>query len=204
MKNKLLVLAILSLFSIIFAGCSGDNEKTAANQEKHSVEKATKSEKPEDNSSATTEAEKVDTTAAESKITEQTFEKITFNMPESYQQLEIGDQGMPAVVYMIDANVGNSFNIVAEKLPDGMSLDQYIQAATAQTGFDYISNQNYTEGELNWNEAVSINPKSMQKMSQRTFILDGAAYVFTYAAVPDAFDKKYAEFVDLTKSVKVN
>lgn len=204
MKHKLLILAIVSLFSIIITGCGGGNEKSAADQEKQSVEKETRAEKSDENSSATAESEKVDTTAVESKIVEQTFEKITFNMSESYQQLEIEDQGIPAVVYMMDVNDRTSFNIIVEKLPDGMTLDQYIQVATAQTGFDYISNQNYSEGGFNWNEAVSINPASKQKMSQRTIIIDGAAYVFTYAAFPEKYDTHYAEFAEVTKSVKTN
>ncbi|MBM6618507.1 hypothetical protein [Bacillus suaedaesalsae] len=90
-------------------------------------------------------------------------------------------------------------------LPQPMKLDEYIEYATANTGYEYLSNENYTSNGIEWNEAISLNhsEQGTVKLNQRTFIVEDKAYVFTYGAIPDNYDSSLGDYKKITESVIV-
>lgn len=131
------------------------------------------------------------------------FEGISFHIPEFAEELDMGDQGLPMEVYMLDGTLGTSFNVLVETLPEPMSLEEFIGYATANTGYEYLSNENYKSNEIEWNEAVSLNhtDQGTIKLNQRTFIIENKAYVFTYGTIPDYYDNSFEDFKKITESV---
>jgi len=85
-------------------------------------------------------------------------------------------------------------------------LKEYIESATANTGYDYQSNEYYTANGIEWNEVVSLNntPQGTFQLNQRTFMKDDHVYIFTYASTPDNYEQNLQDFNNVIESVIVN
>ncbi|KAA0547994.1 DUF1795 domain-containing protein [Bacillus sp. BGMRC 2118] len=195
MKNKLLSLLFCMIAGVFaLAGCNAEETNSKKEVENKAEE-------------TTAEATKANETAMEedSDLKTITFEEISFQIPSTAEELDMGDQGLPMELYMLDAALGTNFNVLVETLPQTMSLDEYIELATANTGYEYLSKENFTSNGIEWNEAISLNhsDQGTVKLNQRTFIIEDKAYVFTYGAVPDNFDSSLDVYKDITDSVTV-
>lgn len=129
------------------------------------------------------------------------FEDISFLLPENVEPLELGDQELPMIGYLLNRESGANFNIVMEPLPIPLDLDSYIEIATSVTGFDYESITNYEHGGIEWNEAIS--KQSGLVLNQRTFIHDNKAYVFSFASLETVYEDWLKVFEEVTNSVVI-
>lgn len=185
------------------------NEQDQEDTEKNDTDANEDAEKDNDNASIDqddaankdTDDNKSDTANANTDVNT-TFEGISFALPEIAEQIEIPDQGMPAEAYILNEEDGTNFNIIVETLPGALSLDTYIELATAQTGFDYESIENYNSNGMEWNESISKNEG--YKLNQRTFVVDDKAYVFSFASSDGSYDEFLPVFESITESVVVN
>ncbi|WP_062107993.1 hypothetical protein [Bacillus niameyensis] len=170
------------------------NEDAAKDDENAAKDQDDEANKDTDDSKSDTENANTDANT--------TFEGISFALPEIAEQIDIPDQGMPAEAYILNEEDGTNFNVIVETLPSALSLDTYIELATAQTGFDYESIENYSSNGMEWNEAISKNEG--YKLNQRTFVVDDKAYIFSFASSDGSYDEFLPVFEDITKSVVVN
>ena len=210
MSFKDLVAGLL-LGTVVLAGCS-DSETDGAKEddtfeadvelvEEASADSPVEEEEKVEDDSATQDEENT----IESNIQGNTeFEGINFNLPENAEQVEVPDQGMPVALYIIDQNDRSNVNVVVEQLPMKMELKDYIEAATNITGFDYESIDYYNVNGMDWNEAVSFNTQEGTQLNQRTFIHEDRAFIFTYASLPENYEKHLAVFDSITESVLIN
>ncbi|WP_145997299.1 DUF1795 domain-containing protein [Salirhabdus sp. Marseille-P4669] len=104
---------------------------------------------------------------------------------------------------MLDEVDRTNFNVLVESLPEEMTLDEYISLATSNTGFEYLSNENYTVDGQEWNEVVSLNHQEGTKLNQRTFMIGTDVYIFSYASLPENYDKHIEVFESITDSVAI-
>jgi len=199
----------LFLGAMILTGCSdssneeGQEDKTLEAEvelvEKASADSPVEEEKQEEASN------KEDVSASDGTIQGNTeFEGIHFNLPENAEQVEVPDQGMPVALYVIDQADRSNVNVVVEPLPFEMELKEYIEAATSITGFDYEFIEYYNVNGMEWNEAASFNSQEGTQLNQRTFIYDQKAYIFTYASLPENYEKHLSVFDSITNSVLIN
>ncbi len=210
MSVKDLVAGFL-LGTVILTGCS-DSETDGAKEddtfeadvelvEEASADSPVEEEEKVEDDSATQKEENT----IESNIQGNTeFEGINFNLPENAEQVEVPDQGMPVALYIIDQNDRSNVNVVVEQLPMKMELKDYIEAATNITGFDYESIDYYNVNGMDWNEAVSFNTQEGTQLNQRTFIHEDRAFIFTYASLPENYEKHLDVFNSITESVIIN
>nr|WP_106783197.1 hypothetical protein [Lysinibacillus timonensis] len=133
------------------------------------------------------------------------FEDITFYLPKNAKELVIDNFPFPIAAYYLDENQITNFNVLAEPLPQALTLEEYITIATSMTGYNYVSNEYFSVGEIDWNETISVNNQSGPpiQLIQRTFILNDHAYVFSFASPPDYQGLSLEIFNALTESVEI-
>lgn len=194
MKNKISSLLFFLIAGILFlAGCNTQEvdvkKENGKSDQKPTSAENTKTDEP-------TESESGDVKTIN-------FEGISFHIPETAEELDMGDQGVPMEIYMLDSTLGTSFNVLVETLPEAMSLDEYVKLATANTGYEYLNNENYKSNGIEWNEAVSLNhtDQGTIKLNQRTLMIENKAYVFTYGSITDNYDNSFEDFKKITESV---
>ena len=184
--------------AVVLSGCSDSNNEEGAKEsildaEVELVEEA----------SADTNVDEQEKQTAEVPEGHAEFEGISYYLPEGAEQVDIPDQGLPAILYLLDEVDRSNFNIVVEQLPSPMTLQEYMDAATALTGFDYSSLEYHDVNGIEWNEAISFNEEQGAQLNQRTFIHGEKAYVFTYASHPDDYEKYLGVYNTITESVSI-
>lgn len=214
MKFKLFFTCLI-IGVMMLTGCSSDSsssEQTKPQEEEKQAIDVNEQNSPKEQENTVDEQKEAvnkESAPAEQEATNEavastTFEGISFNLPADAEKIEIPDQGMPVAMYLLDQTDRTNFNVLVETLPQPMSLDSYIELATANTGFEYSSNQNYSVNDIEWNEVVSLNPQQGSKLNQRTIVIDNKAYVFTYSSLPENYEKHIETFKAITDSVSIN
>ncbi|MCH6267634.1 hypothetical protein [Neobacillus citreus] len=153
-----------------------------------------------------TKVEKKEVSATEEKVEDKEiieFEGISFKLPKNSAVIPLEKQLLPTKAFFLDRSHLANLNIVVESLAKPMKLDQYIEVVTRSTGYNYISKQNYSNGEIQWNESISLNQVSGKniKLNQRTFIYNNKAYIFTYGASEGNYDLYLKLYEEITNSV---
>lgn len=229
MKKMMTGLMFMIILTMVFmSGCSSDktdskqtkepeqttkesntDEKAKGELEEKETEEEPETEVEEEvepESAEETEVvpeEKEDTQDGDGEFISETFEGITFNVPDYAQKGDPGQQALPLVMFYLDPAIGSNFNVVMEPLPKSLKIKEYIDIATTMTGFEYLSNEYYTSNGIEWNECVSLthSEQATVKLNQRTFIIDKKAYIFTYAALPETYENNLEDFITITESV---
>ena len=195
------ILSIVTFSTLLLVGCG--KEETVSTQSSQETEQTTNESEVVETSQ--TEV-KENTENKGSELVNVNFEEITFKIPNTAEKLDVGEQQLPVAVYLLDATIGTSFNVVLEPLQQPLSLKEYIDLATASTGYEYQSNEYYTTNGIEWNEVVSLNntPQGTMKLNQRTFMKDDQVYIFTYAGTPENYESNLQDFKNVIESVIVN
>ncbi|MCH1624376.1 hypothetical protein [Fredinandcohnia quinoae] len=211
MNKKITSLLFTLILAIVFvAGCSSDEASSKKDkepkQETKTDEKAEKDakekEEPKDEPNKE-EEDKEETKGEDVEFLADYFEGITYDVPIYAEESDPGEQSLPIKLYMLDSAIGTNFNVILETLPQPMKIKEYIDIATASTGFEYLSNEYYTANGIEWNESISLNhsDEGTVKLNQRSFIIDNKTYIFTYAALPEHYDSNIQDFIKITDSV---
>lgn len=127
--------------------------------------------------------------------------RFTFTIPDGVQQR---DAPLPAVVvqYVADALSGASVNVVADRLPPDVTLDQYVSTSVANLGralpayeADKTSVQNTTlGGEPARRYDLYYTTQGIRLHAVQVVALkSGAAYVITFTALDRDFDTFYSQ-----------
>jgi len=136
----------------------------------------------------------------------ETFGQLSYTVPEGAEVVEVEDQGMPVILYMLDEATGTSFNIVEEELPEDMdlSLDEYMEFAVEggeASGIEYETPESIEVNGKEWNELYGVSQGF--PILQRTAIYNNVAYVFTLSSGnEDVFDKHIDTLKEITESVE--
>ncbi|MFC4799985.1 hypothetical protein ACFPA1_11580 [Neobacillus sp. GCM10023253] len=192
MKSIHLILS-LALGIVALSGCSLDDKKVGA-EPKQEVTKVVK--------------EKKEVSATEEKFEDKEiieFEGISFKLPKNNEVIPLEKQPLPTKAFFLDRSHLGNLNVVVESLAKPVTLDQYIELVAISTGYNYLSKQNYSNGEIQWNESVSLNQVSGKniKLNQRTFIYNNKAYIFTYGSLEGNYDLNLKLYVEVTNSVSI-
>ncbi|WP_163971824.1 DUF1795 domain-containing protein [Oceanobacillus halotolerans] len=202
MKKSYILLMLLSI-SFFLVACSTEtdssedvSEKDASSTNEEMAEKETATDTNEESNQDT------ETETQAGQVIE--FEGITFEVPSFAVSNELEESEYPTKSFILDANSGVNFNVIVEELPESKSINDYIEAATSQTGFEYLSKEYYTTNGIEWNESVSLNhtENGTVKLNQRTFIDDSKAYIFTYGSVQEIYEDQLSTFKTITNSVQ--
>lgn len=129
--------------------------------------------------------------------------EVTFDYPATYQEIAMPDEDPTSVVYRIGEE-NASFNIVVEKLPLEMTLNEYVEASLTQfkkDGAEILNSKNFTLNGLTFNETIS-NFKGL-RLKQATILHNGNAYIFTYASPSAIFGKYVGGYDQLLTTIKI-
>lgn len=208
MKKRFIGFFSTVLFgTLLLVGCGSKEADTTQEEQEQEVEAPT-NEGSEQQSSEdeTIETSQSSVNEENNEVISTSFEGVSFNIPNYAEKLDLGEQQLPVDAYMLDSSTGTSFNIVLEPLAEPLSLEEYMKYATANTGFEYLSDEYYTSNDIEWNEVVSLNhtEQGTLKLNQRTFIIDNQVFIFTYASTPESYDQLLQDFNAITESVKVS
>lgn len=194
--------------TLLLVGCGSKEADTTQEEQEQEVEAPTNegSEQQQSSEDETIETSQSSVNEENNEVISTSFEGVSFNIPNYAEKLDLGEQQLPVDAYMLDSSTGTSFNIVLEPLAEPLSLEEYMKYATANTGFEYLSDEYYTSNDIEWNEVVSLNhtEQGTLKLNQRTFIIDNQVFIFTYASTPESYDQLLQDFNAITESVKVS
>ncbi|MFP3917975.1 hypothetical protein U5N28_09205 [Lysinibacillus telephonicus] len=209
MKKRFIGFFSTVLFgTLLLVGCGSKEADTTQEEQEQEVEAPTNegSEQQQSSEDETIETSQSSVNEENNEVISTSFEGVSFNIPNYAEKLDLGEQQLPVDAYMLDSSTGTSFNIVLEPLAEPLSLEEYMKYATANTGFEYLSDEYYTSNDIEWNEVVSLNhtEQGTLKLNQRTFIIDNQVFIFTYASTPESYDQLLQDFNAITESVKVS
>jgi hypothetical protein len=183
MRNNNLIIATSLLAILAISGCShkdwGDKPSATVNV-------------------ATNIKETVKEVKVANDIITTEFAGASFKHSKTHQNVQESNAESPQfIAFLMNADKSN-FNLVIETLPGKFTLEQYVAASS---GVAEVEQKNFEADGYRWNEVV--REQGGLKLNQRTFLADGKAYVFTYAALPGSYEKHLQEFIDITKTIKL-
>lgn len=189
-------LPLLLAGAILLTACNSEDTDTKAKDNEPAVQEETKK-----NETKTPIEDKVSSTLG----TPVSFEGIEFTVPADAVETDLGVQPVPVIGYYLDTKTGANFNVLVETIGSSYSLDQYIEIATAQTGYDYSAKENYTANGIEWNMSISTidTAQGAVQLDQRTFIHDGKAYIFSFGTSSDLYNNTIDKFNAVVESVEI-
>src|SRR5690625_1206694 len=219
MNIRVLLIGVVT-FMLILTGCgnnqndNNENSKEPSNQieennnEDHTNDKNNNNDENVNNAGAEDNDGDEENNASQdgSESNAESLGQISYMIPKEAIEMEIEEQEMPVVLYMLEESTGTSFNIVEEKLPEEMelTLDEYMGFAldsAEAAGIEFESSENFDMDGKEWNEVVGQNQGF--PLMQRAVIYNNVAYVFTLSSgSQESFEKYVDTFRDITASVE--
>lgn len=205
--KKLLLTGFVSLM-LVFAACGNageenNNNKNGDNGNRSENVNLDEENNEDENNAGDTNEGNAGASELDGKVS---FGQIAYTLPEEAVEMDIGDQIMPIVLYMLEEESGTSFNVVEEELPDNMNLtlEEYIEFAIengAASGIEYTDNKDLEINGKEWNQLEGISQGL--PLLQRTVIFNNTAYIFSLSSgSEESYEEAKQIFYDVTESVE--